>query len=138
MNDTSAAPEPLCNSTDLEERGRAWVWDVHEYGRPVRAFALRFDGQVHAYVNRCAHVPTEMDWQDGQFLDMDKRYILCSVHGAAYEPSTGQCIAGPCAGARLKAIAVHEAAGQVHWYPSRDLQPVPFDEGPAPESKPQP
>jgi nitrite reductase/ring-hydroxylating ferredoxin subunit len=128
MNDTSAAPEPLCNSTDLEERGRAWVWDVQEYGRPVRAFALRFDGQVHAYVNRCAHVPTEMDWQEGQFLDMDKRFILCSVHGAAYEPSNGQCIAGPCVGARLKAIRVQEAGGQVHWYPSRDLQPVPFDE----------
>jgi hypothetical protein len=39
---------------ELAERGRAWVWDVLEYGRPVRAFALRFDGTVRAYLNRCA------------------------------------------------------------------------------------
>jgi hypothetical protein len=53
----------------LAERGRAKVWEVLEYGRPARAFALRFDGVVRAYLNRCAHVPAEMDWQPGEFLD---------------------------------------------------------------------
>ncbi len=62
---------PLCASEALAERGRAWVWDVLEYGRPARAFALRFDGIVVAYLNRCTHVPTEMDWQPGEFLDAD-------------------------------------------------------------------
>ena len=38
------------------------------FHQPARAFALRFDGRVVAYLNRCAHVPTEMDWQPGQFL----------------------------------------------------------------------
>jgi nitrite reductase/ring-hydroxylating ferredoxin subunit len=133
----SAPTEPqgtgllLCPSTDLPERGRAWVWDVTQYGRPARAFALRFDGQVRAYLNRCVHVPTEMDWQEGQFFDMDKRYVMCSIHGASYEPADGRCVGGPCGNGRLTPVATAERDGQVYWYPSRDLLPVSFDE-PAP------
>ncbi len=140
MNGTApAAPEteaqPLCAAAELEERGRAWVWDVLEYGRPARAFALRFDGEVRAYMNRCVHVPTEMDWQPGEFLDIEKRVILCSIHGASYEPSDGRCVGGPCGRGRLTPVRVAERDGWVHWYPSRDIQPVPFDT-PAPESIP--
>jgi nitrite reductase/ring-hydroxylating ferredoxin subunit len=130
--------EPLCNSRALEERGKAWVWDVLEYGRPARAFALRFDGQVRAYINRCLHVPAEMDWQPGEFLDSDKRWIICSIHGATYEPASGYCVGGPCyrgpGRGRLAAIATQEREGQVYWYPSRDIRPLVFDE-PASESK---
>ena len=133
------APEPLCASTDLAERGRAWVWDVLQYGRPARAFAMRFDGEVVAYLNRCVHVPTEMDWQPGEFLDMNKRWILCSIHGASYEPANGRCVGGPCGTGRLTTVAVQEQRGQVSWYPSRDIRPVPFDDpsiAPADESPP--
>jgi nitrite reductase/ring-hydroxylating ferredoxin subunit len=125
------SPEPLCASADIGERGKGWVWDVLEYGRPARAFALRIDGVVVAYMNRCLHVPTEMDWQPGEFLDMEKRYILCSVHGAAYEPKDGRCVGGPCGRGKLTSVSVQEDAGQVYWYPSRDIRPVPFDD-PAP------
>ena len=130
MNNLTITPEPLCASDELPERGRAWVWDVLEYGRPARAFALRFDGAVRAYLNRCVHVPTEMDWQEGEFLDMNKRWILCSIHGATYEPSDGHCVAGPCGKGRLTVLPVQERDGQVYWYPSRDIRPVPFDEAP--------
>ena len=135
----AAAPEPLCASTDLAERGRAWVWDVLQYGRPARAFALRFDGAVVAYLNRCVHVPTEMDWQPGEFLDIDRRWILCSIHGASYEPASGRCVGGPCGKGRLTTVPVQERGGQVYWYPSRDTRPVPFDDpsiAPADESPP--
>lgn len=134
--DTEAA-EPLCASAELAERGKGWVWDVLEYGRPARAFALRIDGAAVAYMNRCLHVPTEMDWQPGEFLDMDRRYILCSVHGAAYEPRDGRCVGGPCGRGKLTRIATQEVAGQVYWYPSRDIRPVPFDD-PAPVPAPLP
>ena len=127
MNDDTVPAEPLCASAALEESGRAWVWDVLEHGRPARAFALRFDGTVRAYINRCLHVPTEMDWQPGEFLDGDKRWILCSIHGATYEPSDGRCVGGPCGRGKLTPVAVQEQGGEVCWYPSRDIRPVPFD-----------
>ncbi len=122
---------PLCAADALAERGRAFVWDVRLYRQPARAFALRFDGRVVAYVNRCAHVPTEMDWQPGEFLDVDRRWILCSIHGATYEPADGRCVGGPCGRGRLLAVTTEERDGQVYWYPSRDIQPVaPTPSGP--------
>jgi nitrite reductase/ring-hydroxylating ferredoxin subunit len=119
--------QALCASADLVERGQALVFDVLQYGEPVRAFALRFEGKVVAYLNRCLHVPTEMDWKPGEFLDSDKRFILCSTHGAAYEPIGGRCVAGPCGRGRLTAVEVKESDGQVYWYPSRDIRPLQFD-----------
>lgn len=120
--------EFLCESAAIAERGQAWVWDVIQYGRPVRAFALRIDGRIVAYLNRCVHVPTEMDWQEGHFLDMDRRFIVCSIHGATYEPTGGHCVGGPCGRGRLTPVDVREAEGRVYWYPSQDIRPVAFDE----------
>jgi nitrite reductase/ring-hydroxylating ferredoxin subunit len=117
-------PLPLCTAATLEEKGRAFVWQVQQYRRPVRAFALRFDGRVRAYLNRCLHVPTEMDWQPGEFLDIERQVILCSIHGAAYRPTDGQCVGGPCGRGRLVAIRTEETDGHVYWYPSDDIQPA--------------
>ena len=119
--------QPLCASVELVERGQALVFDVLQYGQPVRAFALRYDGEVVAYLNRCLHVPVEMDWQPGVFLDSEQRFILCSTHGASYEPLDGRCVGGPCGRGRLTPVEVREIDGQVYWYPSRDIKPVPFD-----------
>jgi len=127
---------PLCASDRLQEAGQAVSFPVLLWRRPARAFALRFDGRVVAYMNRCAHVPTEMDWRPDEFLDDERRYILCSTHGAAYEPSTGRCIAGPCVGQSLMAIDVVERDGQVYWYPSPDIGPAVFDNPPQPRDNP--
>ena len=64
MAELESLPQPLCASAELAERGRAHLFEVQLWGQSARAFALRFDGRVVAYVNRCAHVPAEMDWQD--------------------------------------------------------------------------
>lgn len=120
-------PQRLCSSADLPERGLAQMFGVMVWRQPARAFALRIDGRVVAYVNRCLHVPVEMDWQPGQFLDMDQRWILCTMHGAAYDPADGRCVGGPCGKGRLMAVAIGEQDGQVYWYPSVDIRPVAFD-----------
>ena len=118
----------LCEAVDLTERGKAVVFDVVHFRQPARAFALRFDGQVVAYLNRCLHVPTEMDWQEGEFLDRDREFIMCSIHGAAYEPRSGRCAGGPCGKGSLTPLRVEERNGRVYWYPSRDTRPVVNDE----------
>ena len=127
-----ATPQPLCPAGDLVERGNAVLFDVLLWGQPARAFALRFDGKLVAYINRCAHVPVEMDWQPGQFLDHDQRWIVCSIHGATYEPANGHCVGGPCGRSKLLPVAVAELDGQACWYPSADIRPA----APAPESPP--
>lgn len=120
-------PQLLCPSSALTERGPAFVFDVLHFREPARGFVLRFDGHVVAYLNRCLHVPTEMDWQHGEFLDSDKEFIMCSIHGAAYEPLSGRCIGGPCGKGTLTVLTVQERDQQVYWYPSTDTQPAPHD-----------
>lgn len=117
----AAAERPVCPSTRLLERGQGVSWDVRQHGQPVRAFALRFEGRVVGYLNRCAHVPSEMDWQPDEFLSHDREWIVCSLHGATYDPRSGICVAGPCSGARLTAVAVGEHHGQVWWRPSGNI-----------------
>jgi len=41
----------------------------------------------------------ELDWQPGEFFDIAGVYLVCSTHGAIFEPNSGLCVAGPCRGA---------------------------------------
>jgi nitrite reductase/ring-hydroxylating ferredoxin subunit len=103
------AADLVCASGDLPDGGVGVRFTVRRPGGGARAaFAIRYQGQVHAYLNRCAHKLTELDWEAGQFFDADGRYLVCTTHGALYEPDTGVCVAGPCRGARLERIAVCE------------------------------
>ena len=124
--DDAEAGEYLCASDALAERGRAQLFDVLWHGEPVRAFALRIDGRVVAYINRCLHVPTELDWIPGEFLDADRRHIVCAVHGATYEPHHGRCVGGPCGRGRLTEVRVQEHADGVYWYPCDTIRPLRF------------
>lgn len=120
-----AAQIPLCNSADLAEGGNAVPFDVVYAGQTCRAFAIRFAGAPHAYLNRCAHVAMELDYQPNRFFDDTGRWLLCATHGAAYEPATGACAGGPCRGGLVK-IALTEREGVVHWHTAWNLQPAPF------------
>ena len=128
------APLRLCASADLSEKGTALVFDVLQRREPARAFALRFEGHAVAYLNRCAHMPAELDWQPGEFLDSRQEFLLCASHGAAYEPLSGRCVGGPCGGGSLTALRVEERDGHVYWYPSRDIRPACADAPNAHES----
>jgi nitrite reductase/ring-hydroxylating ferredoxin subunit len=121
-------PQVVCESAALVERGDGVRFDVLMHGEVVCAFVLRHGGNVHGYVNRCAHVPMEMDWQPGKFLESDARYIMCATHGACYEPATGVCVMGPCRGARLTKLDVREQGTHVLWHPGEGLQPLMFDD----------
>jgi nitrite reductase/ring-hydroxylating ferredoxin subunit len=105
---------PVCASTALEERGPGVRFAVLRQGHSLPAFAIRFRGRVHAYVNECRHQRTELDWHPGQFFDDAKLYLVCASHGALYAPDTGACVEGPCRGARLHALPVRERDGHIY------------------------
>jgi nitrite reductase/ring-hydroxylating ferredoxin subunit len=116
---------PLCNSADLQNASAAVPFDVQYAGLVCRAFAIRFEGSVHAYLNRCTHVAMELDWQPNQFFDDTGQWLLCSTHGAAYRPSTGECGGGPCTGGLVK-INLTEEGGVVYWHTAYNLKAVEF------------
>jgi nitrite reductase/ring-hydroxylating ferredoxin subunit len=105
------------NSADLLERGMGIRFAVQAYGAATTGFVIRHGGKVYGYLNRCAHVPIELDWAEGEFFESSKLYIMCQTHGAIYTPDTGQCAGGPCKGGRLRPLNVAEADGQIVWQP---------------------
>jgi nitrite reductase/ring-hydroxylating ferredoxin subunit len=125
MTDIASQVMPLCNSADLAEGGRAVPFDVVFAGQTCRAFAIRFEGQPHAYLNRCSHVAMEMDFQPDQFFDASGQWLLCATHGAEYAPDTGECKGGPCRGGLVK-IDLSEVGGVVRWHTAYNLKPFEF------------
>ncbi len=115
----------LCRSDALVDSGMAVGFDVSFQGQTCRAFAIRYGGQVHAYLNRCSHVPMEMDYQPDRFFDSTGHWLICATHGAIYQPDTGRCSGGPCRGGLVK-IALEERDGVVHWHTAHNLKPLEF------------
>ena len=116
---------PLCASNDLAERGMAVPFDVVHGGQTCRAFAVRFEGRVVAYLNRCAHVAMEMDWRPNRFFDDSGRWLLCATHGAAYEPANGACAGGPCRGGLIP-VPVVEPDVAIYWQAQYPFGPLVF------------
>lgn len=119
------APIALCNSHDLADGGLAVPFDVVYGGQTCRAFAIRWRGQVRAFLNRCSHVAMEMDWQPNRFFDHTGQWLVCASHGATYRPDTGACAGGPCRGGLIQ-IEVSEAQGVVFWHPTYMAKPLEF------------
>ena len=108
------AQRVICGSAALAGGGRGVRFTLKRHGEVACAFAIRYGGRVHAYLNRCAHVPIELDWLEGEFFDRSGLYLICSTHGATYEPDTGYCVMGPCKGQHLIALNVEERDGSVY------------------------
>lgn len=81
---------------------------------PFRGFVVRKGDAVFAYENVCAHVGHPLNWMPDAFLTKDRSSIICSSHGAQFEIDTGLCIAGPCIGKSLRAVATEIRDGVVY------------------------
>lgn len=79
-----------CRRIDLDD-GRSLV-------------ALRRQGEVRLFLNRCPHRGIELDWVPGVFLAVDGHHLQCATHGALFDPLTGVCISGPCTGDALETV----------------------------------
>jgi nitrite reductase/ring-hydroxylating ferredoxin subunit len=106
----------ICESAALAEAARGVRFEVEYFGETVPAFVIRKDGKVHGYLNRCAHVAMELDWQEGVFFDFEARDLLCSTHEAA----SGRCLGGPCNGSPLVKLRLDEREGQVYFMGFQD------------------
>jgi nitrite reductase/ring-hydroxylating ferredoxin subunit len=113
----------ICAASALEDGGKGVRFPVLAFGTAATGFAVRYQGRVFAYLNRCAHVPVALDWVEGEFFESGKQYLMCSTHGAIYLPETGACAGGPCRGGRLRPIAVQERGDGVYWQPDEHVRP---------------
>ncbi len=104
----------ICAPGDLADGGPGVRFEIASGQAAAQGFAIRFRGEVHAFLNTCPHLGTQLDWQPGEFFDMAGLYLVCSTHGALFEPGSGLCIAGPCRGASLARVRTVETADGVY------------------------
>ena len=114
----------ICDSESLDEGGKGIRFPVTVDGDDLTAFVVRYGLEARAYLNRCAHLPMELDWTEGEFFESSGLYLMCATHGALYEPDTGQCAGGPCRGGRLHAINVIERDKKIFWEPDDYVRPA--------------
>ncbi len=84
--------------------GASKKFTIRSGERQLEAMLVNYQGTFVAYRNRCPHVGITLDWVDNQFFSTDRRYLMCANHGAVFEPETGECIWGPCAGLSLQSV----------------------------------
>jgi nitrite reductase/ring-hydroxylating ferredoxin subunit len=105
----------ICASGALENSGRAVRFEVEYFGASAPAFAVRFEGRVYGYLNRCSHLPMELDWREGEVFDLAGRDLICSTHGATYSAQSGKCLGGPCGKTPLVSLLLEERNGKIYF-----------------------
>ncbi len=103
----------LCAFDDITDGESAGFAIERADGSKIGIMAVRRGGAVFLYENSCPHIGTPLDFTPGRFLDIDRKYIICSTHGALFRIDDGHCISGPCAGDDLKPIAGRVDDGEV-------------------------
>lgn len=97
--------QTLCHIDEITDPGAKGF--KFKQGRTERLiFVVKKDGLVYGYNNKCPHAGINLEWQDDDFLDMDKNHIQCSVHGALFKIENGDCLGGPCNGNGLTQINI--------------------------------
>lgn len=107
-----SAPAPLIALQRIADGGFAEVEAVVD-GDAESLILHRRGGQVLAWLNVCPHAGRRLDWAPGHFLTDKDGHLVCAAHGAVFELTGGQCVAGPCRGDRLRAVAVVVVNGSV-------------------------
>jgi len=80
---------------------------------PFPIVVTRHRGKFYAYVNRCPHQDSRLDFQPGQFLDTGGGAFICGKHGAKFDIVTGHCEDGPCKGEALEKLEVVVDGGDI-------------------------
>ncbi len=103
----------ICASHTVLDGSTGFKFELVRENEEIPAFIVRYQGQVQGYLNRCAHIPIELDWMPGEFFDQNQTQLVCATHGATFAPDTGFCTGGPCAGQSLEKISLLEENGQI-------------------------
>ena len=100
----------LCSFADIGPKGKEVCIRLGDRDEYIMLF--RQGEGVRAYLNVCPHHGRPLNWAPDEFLLGAHNSVICSHHGARFDLDNGQCISGPCRGARLRAVRIRiEADG---------------------------
>jgi len=96
----------ICSLAELKKL-RSFGFNINNIEGFVVSDSTGNTNEVYAYRNACPHIGMNLEFKEHQFLDPDKRFIQCSMHGALFELKDGKCVHGPCLNQHLAAIKTH-------------------------------
>lgn len=100
---------PVCHIDDIpDDSSRSFTH------KDQAVFGIKKNQGVYFYANQCPHLGLPLEWQANQFLSSDKSLIQCASHGALFEITSGECIAGPCHGQSLIALDIEIKDGFIY------------------------
>lgn len=102
----------LCKLEDITD-GEGKGFEVEKDGNILDIFVVRQGESVIGYHNVCPHVTSPLNWADGSFMTLDRKYILCDTHGAEFQIEDGHCVSGPCIGDKLTPLKVELRGNEV-------------------------
>ncbi len=105
LTDGPGIGDVLCSIDDIEN-GEAKELSFRSRNELYDIFIQKHDGNIYAYVNVCPHAGTPLNMEEGRFMEKSGKYLMCHTHGALFQLDDGLCVAGPCNGARLQAVAI--------------------------------
>ena len=97
-------PRVLCRWQDLDDGSSRGFADVSAEDGGHGVFLVRQGDKVYGYRNRCPHTGAPLEWQTDQFLDFDRSFIQCALHGADL----------PCAGEKDQYVAIARSEGRAY------------------------
>ncbi|WP_313455322.1 Rieske 2Fe-2S domain-containing protein [Stenotrophomonas sp.] len=107
------SPSPLIAVEAIADGAFAEV-EVCLDGDYESAVLYRHGDSVRGWLNICPHAGRRLDWAPGQFLKSREGHLVCAAHGASFSLEDGECVAGPCKGDALRAVALQVRDGQVY------------------------
>lgn len=103
---------PLITLDSIEDGGFAEVEALID-GDAESLIVHRIGASARVWLNVCPHAGRRLDWAPGKFLKSKEGHLVCAAHGASFELERGDCVAGPCRGDSLRAVAVEVRDGEV-------------------------
>ena len=94
MAATHRQRQTICASAELKSGGPGIRFQVLKQDSVIPAFVIRYQGKTQAYLNQCGHQGVELDWEEGNFFDIDTEFLICATHGGRYASDTGACVSG--------------------------------------------
>jgi nitrite reductase/ring-hydroxylating ferredoxin subunit len=108
MSETPAPGTVLAQIDEIPEPGaRVSSW------RDGAVVLIRRNGEVTAWLNACPHAQMRLNLPSGKVLLHKDGFIVCPVHGASFDATTGACTGGPAAGDGLAEVAIEVSGQQV-------------------------
>lgn len=90
--------------------GQSKTFTFDRDGEMHPGFLIRVGDEFFAFANRCPHWNVDLDMGNGDFFVERLAAVVCRNHGALFDPRTGACWMGPCAGQRLEQFPLSVAS----------------------------